>query len=806
MILAAEVTSEEDRGYSVSFGCLGELVGFLPIAETDVPFRVGQTILVQLKGAPKSRLVQVTAKINSAALKESSSFGSIRVGCLVSAEVTGAGKDRVKVKFQDGQEGSIDIFQLSGDIGYKRSKDLDLSEHFQTGQKLKTRIIWSDPEEKQFILSAKESVIQLSSRQKEDEQLLEEFMGEVIEGQVLRVDPTNGLLVEVPGSNVPAYVHISRVSDEHLEKLNVPIYKVGSRHQFRIVDFDSFDGLLQACMKASTLKETISRIEDVKPGQTVKGLVAKIEPYGLLVQLTPHIRAICPVAQMTETQSPEALKKYSIGSKYRFRVLDVEPAARRITLTRKAGLVGSEISPLTSISEAKIGETFDGFIAAIKDFGLLVRFFGGVKGLIPVAEISDDYQDKPQAAYFPGQVIRARVIRCDPAKGELNLSLRKFTGPKQKPTDKADLKKKKEVEPVEPKPTEQKSTVTKRSASPSVQQEPAPKQAKTTEITLDDLVDEIEDETLDNKILLTEETKPKAKKEDSNIPSLREICDEFERRIIGQPNSSFLWIQYMSALLKASEVEEARRVAERALTTIRFRDVQEKLNVWIAMLNLENAFGTPETLKKVFDRAIVYNDSKAVHLQLIKIYEASQGKEQEALDMHKLCCKKFSQSCKVWVGHLLFLYSTSKDVSGARKLLPQALKSLPKRKHIKLTCKAAQMEYKYGSVERARTLFEGVLANAPKRVDIWSVYLTMEENRLTSFASDNQASPDDGLLEAQNFTRRLFERVVHLRMSSKKAKFFFKRFLDFEKVHGTPATAEHVKGLARAYVEANMAE
>jgi rRNA biogenesis protein RRP5 len=280
-------------------------------------------------------------------------------------------------------------------------------------------------------------------------------------------------------------------------------------------------------------------------------------------------------------------------------------------------------------------------------------------------------------------------------------------------------------------------------------------------------------------------------------PNLRDICDEFEKRLVGQPNSSFLWIQYMSALLRASEPDAARSTAERALTTIRFRDVQEKLNVWIAFLNLERAVGTADSLKKVFERACVYNEPKHVHIQLAKIYEATRRPDEEqddpALALHRTMCKKFSQSCKVWVGHMLYLYTAGQDETAARKLLPQALKSLPRRKHVKITCKAAQLEYKYGSAERARTLFEGVLANAPKRVDIWSVYLTMEENRLAS-APENI-----------DHVRRLFERIVHLRMSSKKAKYFFKRFLDFEKAHGTEEGVEHVKELARTYVETNMA-
>ena len=39
--------------------------------------------------------------------------------------------------------------------------------------------------------------------------------------------------------------------------------------------------------------------------------------------------------------------------------------------------------------------------------------------------------------------------------------------------------------------------------------------------------------------------------------------------------------------------------------------------------------------------------------------------------------------------------------------------------------KFAQLEFKFGEPERGRTVFESVLSNYPKRVDLWSVYIDM---------------------------------------------------------------------------------
>ena len=44
---------------------------------------------------------------------------------------------------------------------------------------------------------------------------------------------------------------------------------------------------------------------------------------------------------------------------------------------------------------------------------------------------------------------------------------------------------------------------------------------------------------------------------------------------------------------------------------------------------------------------------------------------------------------------------------------------------VDIIVKFSQLEFKFGEVERGKTMFENVLSNYPKRTDIWSVYLDM---------------------------------------------------------------------------------
>lgn len=107
---------------------------------------------------------------------------------------------------------------------------------------------------------------------------------------------------------------------------------------------------------------------------------------------------------------------------------------------------------------------------------------------------------------------------------------------------------------------------------------------------------------------------------DTAVP--KSVAD-FERLVLGSPNSSYLWIQFIAFFVGLSQLDKARETGRRALKTINFRDEQEKLNVWVALLNLENSYGSEQSLDDLFKEAVQRNDAKTIHLRLIDIYERS---------------------------------------------------------------------------------------------------------------------------------------------------------------------------------------
>lgn len=108
---------------------------------------------------------------------------------------------------------------------------------------------------------------------------------------------------------------------------------------------------------------------------------------------------------------------------------------------------------------------------------------------------------------------------------------------------------------------------------------------------------------------------------------LPESVADFERLLLASPNSSYMWIQFMAFQLQLAEIEKAREIAKRALSAINIREEQERLNVWIALLNLENTYGTEESLDQTFKEAARHNDTKTVYLRFAAILDQSDKPE-----------------------------------------------------------------------------------------------------------------------------------------------------------------------------------
>jgi rRNA biogenesis protein RRP5 len=362
---------------------------------------------------------------------------------------------------------------------------------------------------------------------------------------------------------------------------------------------------------------------------------------------------------------------------------------------------------------------------------------------------------------------------------------------------------------------------------------------------------------------------------------------DFERLLLASPASSLLWVRYMAHLVAAGEPAAARRVGDRALDAIPFREQGEKFNVWMALVNLEAAYGAPtpeQAVAATFRRAASATDAKRLHLAVLQVLDrpppavvgggggggsappSAEARRELADGIMKAALKKFGGSCKVWLAAveralaeqrrlddaaLLDEPQEQENCGGggaggnntdaaaaaaaagdaARRLLERATAALPKRKHSKLLTRAALLEFRLGSAERGRSLFEAVLGASPKRLDLWSVYADQELRQLQkdkralaaleaevaeakkagkkkqSKQQQQQQQQEEQLQAARAAAaasraraRALFERATSLSLPPRKMKFLFRRWLEFERAHGDAAGVKRVRESAVAFV------
>ena len=100
--------------------------------------------------------------------------------------------------------------------------------------------------------------------------------------------------------------------------------------------------------------------------------------------------------------------------------------------------------------------------------------------------------------------------------------------------------------------------------------------------------------------------------------------------------------------------------------------------------------------------------------------------------------------------------------------------------------KLAQLEFEHGSKERGRTVFDGILAKYPKRLDLLFVHVDKE-------VKAGEISSARALMQKTSETAT--------KLTDKQMKNLFRKWMKMEEEFGDEETQEHVKDVARAYVE-----
>ncbi|GAW83169.1 rRNA biogenesis protein RRP5 [Plasmodium gonderi] len=271
---------------------------------------------------------------------------------------------------------------------------------------------------------------------------------------------------------------------------------------------------------------------------------------------------------------------------------------------------------------------------------------------------------------------------------------------------------------------------------------------------------------------------------------------DYEKLLMSEKNNSAIWISYIAYYIEKGNLEDARKIAERALKNIDIHKVEEKRNIFFCYINMECIYGNK--LRDIFKRALLCCNEKSVYIHTTNVLKINK-KFNELKELCEESIKKFRYSKKIWSHYLEIIHSTFNDEKYAHEILLKSLHSLAKKKHLSMIINAARFEYKYSNKERGKSYFEKLIQEYPKRSDVWFTYLDIHINSLTK--NDTTTKKKKLNTNELQFVRNIFERFISFKFKTRVMKMIFTKWLVFEKNHGTVASQKMVQQKAYKYVE-----
>ena len=100
---------------------------------------------------------------------------------------------------------------------------------------------------------------------------------------------------------------------------------------------------------------------ELAPGARLTGKVDRHEKFGVFVFLTPGRIGLMPLSETGLTKEADVLKAFPVGSDVEVVVLEVDPAGRRIRVSRKAMLDAGEAEEVREYNERSDASSAEGF-------------------------------------------------------------------------------------------------------------------------------------------------------------------------------------------------------------------------------------------------------------------------------------------------------------------------------------------------------------------------------------------------------------------------------------------------------------
>lgn len=367
--LLVTVSSKEDRGFLCSSASTSRKL-FLADKDAAAPVQVGDQIVASVAQiSSRSIRLQWDGSTDARSSKLVTSDWSLLLpGDLVCGKVVGSYHFGYSISLQ----GCGDC-AAEGTCDWKHAA---AAAALDVGWEGEFRVIFVDPLGKRLGLSRLPWLLGAGGLE-----AIPIAVGSIHSATVLRADGTIGLLLQLPGG----------IGFAPTAQLPDPQPPTGSECRVRVVDVNCYDAVATVSALPAVLEEKLFCASDLSPGQVVRGTIAAVSDRGVVVLISQWLRAFSPKLFASDSAASYA-SRYLVGRAMQWLVVEVGGRAggTRVTVSGKRSLITSEKARISRLEHATPGVVSHGVVVAVREFGFVVSFLGGLSGFLPKRLLSQE--------------------------------------------------------------------------------------------------------------------------------------------------------------------------------------------------------------------------------------------------------------------------------------------------------------------------------------------------------------------------------------------------------------------------------
>ena len=163
-------------------------------------------------------------------------------------------------------------------------------------------------------------------------------------------------------------------------------------------------------------------IEELKEGEVRKGRVSSICDFGAFVDIG-GADGLVHLSELSWSRVRHPSEVLKVGQEVDVYVLGINAAGEEDRPLASSGPRPSRGA--RSADKYEVGQLVRGTITQLANFGAFARIEDGIEGLIHVSELTDERITHPKQVVKEGDELILRIIRIDPQRRRMGLSLRR---------------------------------------------------------------------------------------------------------------------------------------------------------------------------------------------------------------------------------------------------------------------------------------------------------------------------------------------------------------------------------------------